>query len=88
MYLVRSWKIAEQAHKSHQRHLSVMLLMNRSRWKFRFGLRGGKWIGLIFLEPGNVGTSHQTWCNLIGTKVTDAGVADLQKALPNCKIEK
>ena len=25
---------------------------------------------------------------LRGTKVTDAGVADLQKALPNCKIEK
>ena len=24
--------------------------------------------------------------NLRGTKVTDAGVADLQKALPNCKI--
>jgi hypothetical protein len=24
--------------------------------------------------------------NLRATKVTDAGVADLQKALPNCKI--
>ena len=65
-----------------------MLLMNRSRWTFTFGLRGGKWIGLILPEPGNVGTSHYTWCNLIGTKVTDAGVADPQKALSNCKIEK
>ena len=26
--------------------------------------------------------------NLGGTKITDAGVADLQKALPNCKITK
>ena len=26
--------------------------------------------------------------NLFGTKITAAGVADLQKALPNCKIEK
>jgi internalin A len=26
--------------------------------------------------------------NLCGTKVTDAGVAKLQKALPNCKIER
>jgi hypothetical protein len=25
---------------------------------------------------------------LKGTKVTDAGVAELQKALPNCKISK
>lgn len=25
--------------------------------------------------------------DLVGTKVTDAGVADLQKALPNCKIK-
>jgi len=25
---------------------------------------------------------------LASTKVTDAGVADLQKALPNCKIAK
>jgi len=27
-------------------------------------------------------------CALFGTKVTDAGVAELQKALPNCEIEK
>ena len=42
MYLVRSWKMAEQSHKSHQRQLAVMLLMNRPRWTFRFGLRAGK----------------------------------------------
>jgi len=28
------------------------------------------------------------WLYLMGTKVTDAGVADLQKALPDCKIYK
>ena len=27
-----------------------------------------------------------TRLNLVGTKITDAGVAELQKALPNCKI--
>ena len=53
IFLVCSWKIAEQTHKFpsktfiNQRHSSVMFLMNRSRWTFRFGLRGGQWIGLI-----------------------------------------
>jgi len=27
-------------------------------------------------------------CALLGTEITDAGVAELKKALPNCKIEK
>jgi hypothetical protein len=28
------------------------------------------------------------WLGLVGTQVTDAGVAELQKALPGCKIRR
>ena len=34
------------------------------------------------------GLANLKKCNLLGTKITAAGVADLQKALPNCKISK
>ena len=34
------------------------------------------------------GMTHLQTLNLRGTKVTTTGVADLQKALPNCKIFK
>jgi hypothetical protein len=27
-------------------------------------------------------------CALLGTKITDTGIAELKKALPNCKISK
>ena len=32
------------------------------------------------------GLTHLSFLTLTGTKVTDAGVTDLQKALPNCEI--
>ena len=38
--------------------------------------------GLVHLK----GLTNLQTLNLGGTKITDAGVADLQKALPNCKI--
>jgi len=31
--------------------------------------------------------THLEWLGLANTQVTDAGVAELQKALPNCRIE-
>jgi hypothetical protein len=40
--------------------------------------------GLEYLK----GMSRLKNLDLTGTKVTDAGVAELQKALPNCKIER
>jgi len=32
--------------------------------------------------------TNLTYLNLIETQITDSGVAELQKALPNCKIHK
>ena len=40
--------------------------------------------GLVHLK----GLTNLQSLSLISTKVTDAGVKDLQAALPNCKIEK
>ena len=40
--------------------------------------------GLVHLK----GLTNLQTLNFSGTKVTDAGVAQLKKALPNCKIEK
>ena len=40
--------------------------------------------GLVHLK----GMTGLSMLLLQGTKVTDAGVADLQKALPDCKIPK
>ena len=31
------------------------------------------------------GLSNLQWLNLVGTQVTDEGVRDLRRALPNCK---
>ena len=85
MYLVRSWKMAEQSHKSHQRQLAVMLLMSRPRWTFRFGLRGGKWIGLIVSrarkcrnESLNVVQPHGDQGHGRGRRRPAEGVAQLQ----------
>ena len=41
-------------------------------------------LGLVHLK----GLTNLQELSLYYTKVTDAGVADLQKALPNCKISK
>ena len=40
--------------------------------------------GLVYLK----GLTNLQYLNLGFTKITDAGVADLQKALPDCKIYK
>ena len=40
--------------------------------------------GLVHLK----GMTNLQSLDLGGTKITDAGVADLKKALPNCEIEK
>ena len=40
--------------------------------------------GLVHLK----GMTNLKGLNLFGTKVTDAGVAELQKALPNCRISR
>ena len=53
---------------------------NRSPRELRFRINllcqvFGRYLGVTSLQM----------CALLGTKVTDAGVADLQKALPNCK---
>ena len=48
---------------------------------------GGTGLGDAGLEHLKGLTNLQT-LYLGGTKITDAGVADLQKALPNCKIVK
>jgi hypothetical protein len=40
--------------------------------------------GLVHLK----GMAELQWLYLRSTQVTDAGVADLQKALPDCKIYK
>ena len=41
-------------------------------------------LGLVHLK----GLTRLEMLTLGGTKITDAGVTDLQKALPNCEIEK
>ena len=41
-------------------------------------------LGLVHLK----GLTRLETLTLGGTKITEAGVAELQKALPNCKIEK
>ena len=41
-------------------------------------------LGLVHLK----GLTRLETLTLGGTKITEAGVAELQKALPNCKISK
>ena len=42
--------------------------------------------GLIHLA--GEGLTNLTELNLVGTEVTDAGIAELKQALPDCKISK
>ena len=48
------------------------------------GCREGAGEGLVHLN----GLTNLQTLNFSFTKVTDAGIADLKKSLPNCKIHK
>ena len=76
-----------------------ILLLNGSRvsdWGLQAleGMSQVRWLDLESTQVSDVGLehlktlTHLQYVNLQNTKVTDAGVAKLQKALPNCKIER